>query len=59
MTVMGEAIEWLMWAHERNVDRLRELGWEVEAQTLCHHHHWAVLMVWRGQGDPKEGQNAR
>jgi hypothetical protein len=31
---------------------LERLGWRVAPQRSSHHHFYALLMIWRGRGEP-------
>ena len=46
------------WARtEAQARELQRLGWRAAKQRTVHHHNWAILLEWTGDGEPKWPQS--
>ncbi len=47
--------QWLRYVVHTDVERMMALGWRVvDNMQTCHHGKYAVLMEWKGEGDPPQ-----
>ena len=47
-----EKLSYYRWASYDKLESFLSRGWAVASTRITHHSHYAILLVWQGQGEP-------